>query len=279
MFVFFVALIMMEPISNLQIYDLSKSLNTKDAALEIPANFLPLVNQVKFNEISMASRSEDRIAKPLIPPELKDLTPITTTGDGNCLFNAVSIVLSGNESLAAILRLLTVAELFAHSDFYTNPHFSSASQTSGYSVPAVLSIFLSDDTAQAIFNGSMANAYRAIECLARVSAKPFIFSSSHHILALASVRGRAIQSVYPDIPTSRRIRIAIQGILFPREVYGSGNDSADQYDTSALLRVMWSRAANSSLFNWQPNHCVPLTNRSSTTFFRIQRATQTLQTR
>lgn len=254
---------MNEPISNLQIYDLSKSLTSQNAALEILANFLPVVNQVKFNENRMALRSEDRIAKPLILLELKDFAPITTTGDGNCLFNAVSI-LSGDENLAGILRLQTVAELFAHSDFYANhPHFPAASQTSGYAVSTLLSIFLSDDKAQAIFNGSKANAYLAIECLASVSAKPFIFESPYHILALASMIGKPIQSVYPNIPTSRRIRIAIQGIFFPIQIYG--NDSA--YDTRALIRIMWSRTASSPIFNWQPNHFVPLINKSSTTLF------------
>ncbi|KAL3859403.1 hypothetical protein ACJMK2_009626 [Sinanodonta woodiana] len=37
--------------------------------------------------------------------------PITTTGDGNCLYNAISILLLGNESLATQLRYLTCIQL------------------------------------------------------------------------------------------------------------------------------------------------------------------------
>ena len=41
-----------------------------------------------------------------------------TTGEGNCLYNACSIALCGNESLASYLRCLTSIELFINSTFY-----------------------------------------------------------------------------------------------------------------------------------------------------------------
>ena len=48
------------------------------------------------------------------------LTHTRVTGNGNCLFNAASINLIGNEDLSVTLRLLTAAELFIHADFYAN---------------------------------------------------------------------------------------------------------------------------------------------------------------
>ena len=38
--------------------------------------------------------------------------------NGNCLYNAVFILLKGNESLATSLRLLTSVELFENSQYY-----------------------------------------------------------------------------------------------------------------------------------------------------------------
>ena len=44
--------------------------------------------------------------------------PSMTTGDGNCLFNAVSIALTGNEDCAAELRLRTSVEMALNADTY-----------------------------------------------------------------------------------------------------------------------------------------------------------------
>ena len=131
----------------------------------------------------------------------------------------MSIALTGDESLAVILQLLTVAELLAYSEFYSqHPQLASASQASGYSMPAILTIFLSNEKAEEAYNGNINNVPRAIEVLAQETAKPFAYSRQFHILALASVIGRPIESVHPDIPTSARIKKAIHGTCYPREV-------------------------------------------------------------
>ena len=44
-----------------------------------------------------------------------------TNADGDCLYNAVSLAPRGNEQLSHLLRALTSAELYLHSDFYS-PH-------------------------------------------------------------------------------------------------------------------------------------------------------------
>ena len=41
--------------------------------------------------------------------------------NGNCLYNAVSILLKGNEPLATSLRLLTSVQLFEISEYYAIP--------------------------------------------------------------------------------------------------------------------------------------------------------------
>lgn len=44
--------------------------------------------------------------------------PAMTTGDGNCLFNAVSVALTGTEDYAAELRLRTAIEMTINSHIY-----------------------------------------------------------------------------------------------------------------------------------------------------------------
>ena len=50
------------------------------------------------------------------PILLQVLKPIVTSGDGNCLFNALSLTIAGNEHLSAVLRLLCVYGLVKHKD-------------------------------------------------------------------------------------------------------------------------------------------------------------------
>ena len=47
----------------------------------------------------------------------KDIRPVKTKGDGNCLFNAASIAICQNEMLADQLRLRTALELLLNPDF------------------------------------------------------------------------------------------------------------------------------------------------------------------
>ena len=44
------------------------------------------------------------------------LKPVVTSGDGNCLFNALSVTIVGTEHQSAVLRLLCVYGLVKHKD-------------------------------------------------------------------------------------------------------------------------------------------------------------------
>ena len=107
----------------------------------------------------------------------------------------MSIALTGDESLAVILWLLTVAGLLAYSKFYSqHPQLAYASQASGYSVPAILTIFLSNEKAEEAYNGNINNVPRAIKVLAQETAKPFVYSRQFHILVLSIMWKKTIHS-------------------------------------------------------------------------------------
>lgn len=64
----------------------------------------------------------DVLSSVLMPDDIptKKILPRKVSGDGNCLFNSASVLITGSEDLAVTLRLLTAAELFLHPDFYAN---------------------------------------------------------------------------------------------------------------------------------------------------------------
>ena len=67
----------------------------------------------------------DYLASNLIPQDVKNfhgkrMRALKTSGDGNCLFNALSIFLNKNEELAKLLRVLSAIELFSNPGFYAN---------------------------------------------------------------------------------------------------------------------------------------------------------------
>ena len=64
---------------------------------------------------------QDELGTALIPRDTftgQNNVAIRTTGDGNCMFNAASIWLAGNESLSYFIQLLVAGDLFLFPDYY-----------------------------------------------------------------------------------------------------------------------------------------------------------------
>ena len=128
--------------------------------------------------------------------------PISTTGDGNCLFNAASFLLCGNESLATELCLRTLIEMTNNKEFYLRMCRDFAS-------------FADYDEA-------------ILDC-----AKDGGYSCIWTICALSSVLGRPIVSVYPCVNGSDDIAyVSLNCTLQPR---------IHDYNDLEPLRIMWTR--------------------------------------
>ena len=81
--------------------------------------FLP--SSLVTSEELASIHKEDAFSLMLMPEDIPaNLKPRKVLGDGNCLFNAGSVCVVGNESLAVLLRLLTAAELFLQQNFYAD---------------------------------------------------------------------------------------------------------------------------------------------------------------
>lgn len=78
-------------------------------------------------------------------------------------------------------------------------------------------------------------------------------------MALASVIKKPIKVVYPDIPSTIRIKRALHCVLYPREISAA----------SDLICIMWTRTNISSLHGWQPNHFVPLLSKAKRSSVRL----------
>ena len=91
-----------------------------------------------------------------------------TTDDGNCLYNAVSISLIGNEKLSKVLRLLTSNELFENASYYAkHPYFVQIQENeeSGfYSKDSPFNLSLSDTPSQ-LFKPKNRNERTKEQCL------------------------------------------------------------------------------------------------------------------
>ena len=73
----------------------------------------------------------DKMAMSLVPEDLPlepEIAAARTSPDGNCLFNAVSLALVGDETQMSLLRLLVAVELLLNCEFcIQHPRFTSFS--------------------------------------------------------------------------------------------------------------------------------------------------------
>lgn len=202
---------------------------------------------------------EDSLAQALIPNDLPNDYPLgvearKATGDGNCLYNAASIVLVGNESLSPLLRLLTATELYSNAPFYVkHPKLTEAVNDCG--LPEV-SLFI-----QCLSKNRLKSWDEKMDHVAAVQreviggCKDGEWSCMFHVMALATVLGRPIFSAFPDCGINTRP--LFQGYISPC----SSNVQSTDVDAKSPAMILWSR--DGSLDNrpgswYQANHFVPL---------------------
>ena len=110
----------------------------------------------------------DRVAKRLLPKDCHALFPVFTKGDGNCLFNSISLLLTGEQSqLSTELRIKVVGEMVKNRSFYDAGDFLKYGANN--------------------FEEDMLDSMR-----------DETYSSFRHMYALANVACCNIRSVYPE---------------------------------------------------------------------------------
>ena len=149
-----------------------------------------------------------------------------TSGYGNCLFNACSIALVGDESLAVSLRCLTAIELYQNAQYYALHPLLELQHNNGAfnSTNNAFAMSISDAALDA---SEGKNHVQAVCFEASRIAKDYQSATFVCELALASVIGRPIEAYYPvrkdgddlERETCQRngLEIMFNSTILPRE--------------------------------------------------------------
>ncbi|XP_053391468.1 uncharacterized protein LOC128554245 [Mercenaria mercenaria] len=156
--------------------------------------------------------------------------PIGTIGDGNCLYRAVSSVVTGSEDNHVLLRLITALELINNRSFYDTkkPHND----------------FINDCRI-------VTSEY---DKLVHDAIKKNTYSEMAHIYALSAALCEPIQSYFPP-----QIKPELSAV-FTRTVVGRDVPQ----DLAPQVMLMWSSMkAPVTLTTYRANHFVPLINKET----------------
>ena len=195
---------------------------------------------------------EDKLLNALIPEDLpssadKIYKAVKTTGNGNCLYNAVSFALMGDESYAILRRLLVALELDINVSFYAqHPKFTYF--PSGCCHPNTVFTLCLTRRSNDIFHDSAQNRELAVFSEARNASKPKEWSGYFQVSALTVVLARPVFLSYPDCPSWTRD--FVHGIIYPRMAKFS----------SETVFLLWTREGSDDRPGawFEPNHFVPL---------------------
>lgn len=184
------------------------------------------------------------------------LVPISFSAspNGDCLYNACSLALIGDESLSKNLRFLTSIELYRFSEFYAkHPHIESLWKAGGLpkdvkSKDSLMSQCFGENASWAFKKGQGWNDSILIQ--AEENCNLGTWSPLICLMALTSVIGLTIESVFPDCNQESTQRI-FNGSMAPRV--------KKSWFPASKVTILWSRIGTiNNAFGYKANHCVPL---------------------
>ena len=201
----------------------------------------------------------DDLATFLIPDDVtrpggQRLFALKATPNGDCLFNAISLLVRGNESAAMLLRLLVAGELYFNASFYADHHVfvDTIRSNSDLSLDTLFTVAITEAGAdECSKNRSKTDAVKSEALVACTRGE---WSSFLHILGIASVLSKQVQSIYSDV--NFRFRSLIHRIVKPRA--SATNDPLGDEDQ---VNILWSRDGgfdNRPGVWYEPNHFVPV---------------------
>lgn len=209
---------------------------------------------VQSDVVDLAKLPQDDLGTSLIPDDIAakpygNPVALKSTGNSNCLYNSVSLLLCGDESRSECLRILVAGELYFNAEYYANHKIfrSTAIELSEVQESTLFTLALSADGDKILAGGG--SKIDAIKAEALAGCKNGVWGSLLHMMALASVIRRPIYSLYPEV--NFQCRPLMQKLLNPREARMNGE--------VVPVFLLWSREG--SLDNrpkawFTPNHFV-----------------------
>ena len=171
--------------------------------------------------------------------------PIKTKPDGNCFYNAISIALIGNESLAIELRVRTALALLQLKDEILKDNQNMVTDLLKEQI-LLYSPFAETDYRLPSTNPSKEQLAYVFENEVRSTLQNYSWAGMWQIQGLATAINVSIWSVYPML--NLRIRQHFNRLITPILPYGSSID---------VLTILWSGNIQSN-GQFKANHFVPL---------------------
>ena len=160
------------------------------------------------------------------PAYAKSVRPLSTLGDGNCMYRALSLALCGTQNFHKQIRLLTAIEIITQKDFYTPNTDNSLSFLKDYRI-------ITSDYSTLVYD----------------SATLTVYSEMAHIYAASAALGITIRSYYPP-----QLIPECSSEAYTRTVVGRGVKQS-----SPQVCLMWTNTSvPKQLDNFMANHFVPL---------------------
>ena len=240
---------------------------TQILAREVRENYSPTLNVNDVLNVTVSRSLIDMTALSVLDAQdtltFNGKMPVRTTPDGNCLFNAVSRAIFGNENMATELRLRTALELSLNPDYYrAHPIVSELKlkTASGKEWPlsglydAVVfrnsNLCAQHTTALEAKNTDKTSFQQAVEKEICSTFNNYAWSGIMQIMGLASAVRCNIQLLYPDKRHS--LFPLLSGTYRPRISSANG-----QLPT---ITIMWTNIGGwkDKEKEFQVNHFVPI---------------------
>ena len=225
----------------------SEEPNTLEALLQSISSELD-----KYQIIEPLSRypntlTKDHYASQFLPIDApRNCIPVSCTGNGNCLFNAISILLAGHEDLSTELRVRAAVALLQLQKSFTDPDSAAVRQLIHEQFVLYSPFALTDQQIHTQLNDIQILTVFKTEV--QNTLKDRTWSGMWQIIGIATALQMSINSIYPNY--NPRVRNLFNTTIQP--LIGSS-----QYTIS----VLWSGKVNNGIF--QPNHFVPLIDKQN----------------
>ena len=201
----------------------------------------------------------DELAQQLLPDDLPNnlhFIPVETKGLGNCLYNAASIQICGNESLATSLRILNAAELYVNATEYgEHPVLVKGLDTIKDFHPTTVFTSAFSKAGEDMYNQTN-NKTKAVEAEALAICQDGAWNPLVALFSLATVLETKINSVYPKLDHSANSGNILRPI-FHSSILPLAGIAAKKCDISFL----WSKQGaldNTPNAPFRPDHFVAL---------------------
>ena len=217
---------------------------------------LPALDKNFKGLYQLAHDKRDYLAKVCMPSDIgfpcEELVPVYTTGDGSCLYHALSRVVYGDETHCNEMRVRIIIEGIKNMSYYIDHDYLCRGYDfphgNDIKLPQMYVVYLNLAQSEKDLNNSDVIKYYEKEMfdMRQFSCESGIWQ----LHQAASVLGCVIQSVYPTVNAGfTTLRNDYHRLILPANLDTVGS----------IVRIMWTKANYSSM---RFGHFVPLVERN-----------------